>query len=259
MFLRLAIIAAALGSTVPAYAFECARAYLAVDFAICSDPAVVAKVDRLQVTWDRLLPSLPEDVRASLKADQRQWIKDYAARCGLPGRGRPVAEALPLALPCIAAEMDQRQAYLERSARAVVASAESGNSGSAPQVGGATPSPSGSSGAGALNGAGAVQAQGAVAYMPIQAETKRTAVPLTQMPVTRANSGEVCKARGDMILNLAAKRDRGETREQLENELMESGDIHWACKSIGVLYFVSGSSGDDVAKFAFFSCLKEAG
>ena len=127
---RRGLSAAALGSLVagltlasPALAFDCSKAYLAVDYVICAEPALIAAVDRLQGTWDVIKGKLDEASRKALVTEQKQWISDYAARCGVPGRGRPSEDAIERAKTCVAGELGQRRAYLASLAPSAPASA----------------------------------------------------------------------------------------------------------------------------------------
>lgn len=113
-FLPVVPVALAAGLLAPSSvrAFDCAKAYLAVDYVICADPALMAAVDRLQATWDALRPKLADDARKTLVAEQKQWIADYASRCGVPGRGKPTPQMIEGARACIAAELGHRRGYL---------------------------------------------------------------------------------------------------------------------------------------------------
>ncbi|MCW2242301.1 lysozyme inhibitor LprI family protein [Azospirillum canadense] len=127
--LRLSVVAFALATAAfgskESKAFDCSKAYLAVDHVICSDPNLVESVDRLQGAWNTLRKSLDEDRRKTLTAEQKQWISDYTQRCGVPGRGAPTADVIARSRACVGENLAARTAYL----------ASLGNSTSAPAGG----------------------------------------------------------------------------------------------------------------------------
>ena len=96
----------------PAHAFDCAKAYLGVDFAICSDPRLIASIDEMGRVWQRIKAATPPDQFEKLLADQRQWLKAYGPECGLPARGQPAPQQLAAAMPCVSARIDERLAFL---------------------------------------------------------------------------------------------------------------------------------------------------
>ena len=114
------------GAARDAVAFDCSKAYLAVDYVICADPSLISRVDRVQVIWNDLRAKLGEERRKVLLDEQRRWIKDYAERCGLPGRGDPDAARKDAAKSCVANSLDNRAAYLTDIARTEVAAGAPG-------------------------------------------------------------------------------------------------------------------------------------
>lgn len=95
-----------------AHAFDCAKAYLGVDFVICSDPKLIASIDDMAQVWQRLKAATPADQFNALLADQRQWLKTYGTECGLPAKGQPSAQQIAKAAPCVRTRIDERLKHL---------------------------------------------------------------------------------------------------------------------------------------------------
>lgn len=96
----------------PPPAFDCAKAYLPVDFVICASPDLLKANDELSAVWRSLRERLGEAERQTALDAQRQWIKDYPQTCGLIGKGKPPADKLTAAVPCVAKEIRGRAAKL---------------------------------------------------------------------------------------------------------------------------------------------------
>lgn len=96
----------------PPPAFDCAKAYLPVDYVICSSPDLLKINDELSVVWRALRERLGEAERQTALEAQRQWIKDYSQTCGLTGKGKPPADRMAAAVPCVAKELRGRGAKL---------------------------------------------------------------------------------------------------------------------------------------------------
>ncbi|MBP2315507.1 lysozyme inhibitor LprI family protein [Azospirillum soli] len=128
--LRLSVVAfglatAAMGVS-ESKAFDCSKAYLAVDHVICSDTNLVESVDRLQSVWNVLRKSLDEDRRKTLTAEQKQWIADYTRMCGVPGRGVPPADVIARSRSCVGENLAARTAYLDGLGHSTSAPASGG-------------------------------------------------------------------------------------------------------------------------------------
>lgn len=117
----LAVVAVMIGGMVqaqaqtpasPPPAFDCAKAYLPVDFVICANPDLLKANDELSAVWRSLRERLGEAERQTALEAQRQWIKDYPQTCGLTGKGKPPADKLAAAVPCVAKELRGRAAKL---------------------------------------------------------------------------------------------------------------------------------------------------
>ena len=89
---RIATILIVLASSVaarpaPAVEFNCAKAFLKVDFVICRSAEGMKAIGELQAAWDATYATTAPDRKALLVREQREWIRAYAAECGVPGAG----------------------------------------------------------------------------------------------------------------------------------------------------------------------------
>jgi hypothetical protein len=99
-------------ATASAQAFDCAKAYLPVDFVICSDPAVMKANEAHEKAWYDTRARLSDVEKQQLLADQRRWLKDFPPKCGVPARGkRPPMISRDQQL-CVERALEERQAFL---------------------------------------------------------------------------------------------------------------------------------------------------
>jgi len=84
-----------------ARAFDCAKAYLPVDFVICSDPAAIEANEAQEKAWYDARASLNDAEKHELLADQRRWLKEYPPRCGVPAQGKRLATISTDAQLCV--------------------------------------------------------------------------------------------------------------------------------------------------------------
>jgi formylglycine-generating enzyme required for sulfatase activity/uncharacterized protein len=111
--------------TVAPSAFDCSKAYLGVDYVICSDAGLIELVNRLSEQYFKVRNAAEGEARAALIAEQRAWVNSYGSNCGLPARGRKaggitvsdqacVREAMVLrVIELAAAEIKQAQAVAQ--------------------------------------------------------------------------------------------------------------------------------------------------
>src|ERR1700730_13003498 len=97
-----------------AHAFDCAKAYLPVDFVICSDPAVIRANDTHERAWYDARARLTDAEKQELLTDQRRWLKEYPARCGVPAQGKPLPTISRDQQLSVARALDDRRAFLEQ-------------------------------------------------------------------------------------------------------------------------------------------------
>ncbi len=76
------IIAALAAMSLPAQAFDCARAGTVTEKLICSDAALKAADDAMGAAWKRLGDLLDKTEMQAMRASQRAWLKLRDDRCG---------------------------------------------------------------------------------------------------------------------------------------------------------------------------------
>jgi uncharacterized protein YecT (DUF1311 family) len=74
----------AAGSAHADHTLECDKVQLPSSLVICSDPDLLAIADERGQVYQELWARLDTAQRAALQADQAQWVREYATRCGLP-------------------------------------------------------------------------------------------------------------------------------------------------------------------------------
>lgn len=104
--------AALAADTPPPPKFDCAKAYLPVDHVICASPDLLKVNAELGDVWIALRDRLDEAERQVALDGQRQWIKEYPLACGLPAKGKPPADKIAAAGPCIGKQLRARTAKL---------------------------------------------------------------------------------------------------------------------------------------------------
>jgi uncharacterized protein YecT (DUF1311 family) len=97
-----------------ARAFDCAKAYLPVDFVICSDPAVFKANEAHEKAWYETRARLNDPEKQELLGDQRRWLKEYPPHCGVPAKGKPLPTISKDAQLCVAKALEERRAFLEQ-------------------------------------------------------------------------------------------------------------------------------------------------
>lgn len=76
------IIAALAAMSLPAQAFDCAKAGTVTEKLICSDAALKAADDAMGAAWKRLGDLLDKNEMQAMRASQRAWPKLRDDRCG---------------------------------------------------------------------------------------------------------------------------------------------------------------------------------
>jgi len=98
----------------PACAMDCAKAYLPVDFIICSDPTLLRVNKADEQAWRETRARLNDAEKQELLADQRRWLKEYPPRCGVPAQGKLLATIPKEAQERVAKALGERTAFLEQ-------------------------------------------------------------------------------------------------------------------------------------------------
>jgi uncharacterized protein len=90
--------------SVPAQAFDCAKAVSSIEKAICADPKLKAADDAMSAAYATLRESLVGADRKSVGASQRKWVKSREDSCGYQ-QGAEQAN-------CILSQTDERRQLL---------------------------------------------------------------------------------------------------------------------------------------------------
>jgi len=114
LFLLGLLLAFCLAGLLSAQAFDCAKAYLPVDFVICSDPAVLSANEAHEKAWYDTRARLTDAEKQELLADQRQWLKEFPPHCGVPAKGKHLVTIPKAAQECIGKALAERTAFLEQ-------------------------------------------------------------------------------------------------------------------------------------------------
>ena len=96
-----------------AFVFDCAKAFLPVDFVICSDPQVFRANEYHEAAWYTTRTRLNDVQKRELLENQRLWLKQYPPTCGIPARGRRPATIPPAAQRCVATALLARAEFLK--------------------------------------------------------------------------------------------------------------------------------------------------
>src|SRR4051794_31678723 len=97
-----------------AHAFDCAKAYLPVDFVICSDPAVLKANEAHEKAWYETRARLNDAEKQELLEDQRRWLREFPPRCSVPAQGKRLATIPRDTRLCVMRALEERQAFLEQ-------------------------------------------------------------------------------------------------------------------------------------------------
>jgi hypothetical protein len=133
LLMKIALCILGLGSTTTsAAAFECAGVKLPSSIVICSDPELMELADDRQAAFNQVRWGLTPELDRALLADQRAWVRGYAASCGVPPDAPPPPLPVsPAIKECFKAAAQARIAYI-RAYRGSVTSSASRQATSAP-------------------------------------------------------------------------------------------------------------------------------
>jgi uncharacterized protein len=96
----------------PSLAFDCAKAYLPVDFVICSDPAIVQINAEHEKTWYDVRSHMNNAEKHTLLISQRKWLRAFPPTCGIPARGKRPTHITPREQHCVAKALQERIRFL---------------------------------------------------------------------------------------------------------------------------------------------------
>ena len=121
----IALVSVVAARPAPAVEFNCAKAFLKVDFVICRSAQGMKAIGELQAAWDATLATTASDRKALLVREQREWIKAYAAECGVPGAGAAPQDPTRQTDACVIDRIQRRTVEL-RAASGIPGQADGG-------------------------------------------------------------------------------------------------------------------------------------
>ena len=110
----------------PAVEFNCAKAFLKVDFVICRSAEGMKAIGELQAAWDATYATTAPDRKALLVREQRGWIRAYAAECGVPGTGAAPQDPTRQTDVCVIDRIQRRTVELRAVASGIPGQADGG-------------------------------------------------------------------------------------------------------------------------------------
>ena len=108
----------------PAVEFNCAKAFLKVDFVICRSAEGMKAIGELQAAWDATYATTAPDRKALLVREQREWIRAYAAECGVPGTGAAPQDPTRQTDVCVIDRIQRRTVELRAVASGIPGQAD---------------------------------------------------------------------------------------------------------------------------------------
>ena len=115
----------------PAVEFNCAKAFLKVDFVICRSAEGMKAIGDLQAAWDATYATTAPDRKALLVREQRGWIRAYAAECGVPGTGGAPQDPTRQTDVCVIDRIQRRTVELRAVASGIPGQADGGQAAAA--------------------------------------------------------------------------------------------------------------------------------
>lgn len=97
-----------------AWAFDCSKASLPVDFVICSDPQVLQANQVHETAWFAARARLDDTQKKVLLTDQRQWLQQFPPTCGVAARGKRPDAISPTTQQCTVKALLARAEFLQQ-------------------------------------------------------------------------------------------------------------------------------------------------
>jgi len=95
------------------WAFDCTKAFLPIDFVICSSQQVMQANEIHEKAWFASRARLDITQKKALLDDQRKWLKRYPPQCGIPAKGKPLETISHDIQQCVIAELSSRTEFLQ--------------------------------------------------------------------------------------------------------------------------------------------------
>jgi uncharacterized protein len=99
-----------------AAAFDCQNPKNPAVAVVCSDPELIRLTGERKRAWEEARAHTKGKERSALIADQRRWLREYPASCGVAATGEPPATIDKSAQECFKRANSQRIAYLRAAA-----------------------------------------------------------------------------------------------------------------------------------------------
>ena len=93
--------------------FDCAKAAMPLDWAICADSEAYRLNTRMGALWTSEHDQMNQMERRVHVQDQLNWIYFTQRKCGLPAKGKPKSDILNAVGPCVRAAYSARIATLQ--------------------------------------------------------------------------------------------------------------------------------------------------
>ena len=94
--------------------FDCGKAVMPLDWAICADAEAHRLNTRMGALWTSEHGRMNQAERRAHVQDQLNWIYSTQKKCGLPVKGKPQKDILNAAAPCVRAAYSARIDAIQR-------------------------------------------------------------------------------------------------------------------------------------------------
>jgi uncharacterized protein YecT (DUF1311 family) len=116
------------------WAFDCTKAFLPVDFVICSNSAVMQANEDHEKAWFATKANLNEAQKETLLENQRQWLKQFPPKCGIPTKGKRPEVITPKFQQCVIKTLQTRTAFLQQYSDLLDTAKKTAKTGDTPKV-----------------------------------------------------------------------------------------------------------------------------
>jgi len=100
------------------WGFDCGKAALPTDYVVCSTPELRAANEAVASSWVAARQRLNEADKLALVTNQKDWLRETIAACGLSDKGKPTDAVINQAQNCVLWSHRERAKYLEGIAKA---------------------------------------------------------------------------------------------------------------------------------------------
>lgn len=97
----------------PVWAFDCTKAFLPVDFVICSSSEAMLANENHEKMYFSIREGLDKVQKKVLLDNQRNWLKTFPIKCGISATGKSPATISSESQQCVIAELSLRTEFLQ--------------------------------------------------------------------------------------------------------------------------------------------------